>query len=245
MVSLGVVMALLAGCNGETAPKAKKAEQNVEQASEAEKPEEQARQQEDVKQEEQKPEGQNSEEQKQKEPPKQEVQQVQEQKEQASKPEQAKQPINPNQPVAAKPAAPAQQPQQAQPVNQQPTQPAQTQPEPKKETAVVTLSVRGNGSTILRKTEVELQANDTVFTVLSRTLRKQGIPMEHTGSGSSVYVQGIQNLYEGDFGPTSGWMYSVNGVFVNKSAGAQAVKKGDNIEWVYTENLGKDVGAKP
>lgn len=87
---------------------------------------------------------------------------------------------------------------------------------------------------ILGKTEVALQDNDTVFSVLARTLRKKGIQMEYQGSGSSVYVQGINNLYEMDRGPKSGWVYKVNGSYGTKSAGAASVKQDNIIEWVYT-----------
>jgi hypothetical protein len=66
--------------------------------------------------------------------------------------------------------------------------------------------------------------------------------MEHRGSAKAPYIEGIDNLYEFDKGGKSGWLYRVNGTFPNKSAGAYILKKGDRIEWVYTLELGKDVG---
>lgn len=114
--------------------------------------------------------------------------------------------------------------------------PAQSAPQKN----LATLSIRSDSGMILGTTEVEVQGSDTVFTVLSRTVKSKGIQMESEGVGPSVYVMGINNLYEKDRGPRSGWMYRVNGVYLNVSAGAASVKNGDKIEWVYTTN-----GEKP
>ena len=113
--------------------------------------------------------------------------------------------------------------------------------EPKKQT--VTVSIRGSKSvgTILEATEAAWNEGDTAFSVLKNITRAQGIPMEFSGSGASVYVEGIANLYEFDEGATSGWVYRVNGTLVSKSAGACVLHPGDRIEWIYTLNLGKDL----
>lgn len=57
-----------------------------------------------------------------------------------------------------------------------------------------------------------------------------------------AYVEGINNLYEFDCGQLSGWMYNVNGWFPNYGCSKYTVQDGDVINWVYTCNLGKDVG---
>ena len=61
---------------------------------------------------------------------------------------------------------------------------------------------------------------------------------------SSVYVEGISNIYEFDCGDLSGWMYCVNGEFPNYGCSGYKVKPGDRIEWKYTCNLGEDVGSR-
>ena len=49
---------------------------------------------------------------------------------------------------------------------------------------------------------------------------------------NSVYIEGINNLYEFDCGELSGWMYKVNGWFPNYGL---RYRKGWNIiKWVYT-----------
>ena len=58
----------------------------------------------------------------------------------------------------------------------------------------------------------------------------------------TAYIEGIGNLYEFDAGALSGWMYRVNGWFPNYGCSSYQVQDGDVIEWVYTCDLGADVG---
>jgi hypothetical protein len=58
----------------------------------------------------------------------------------------------------------------------------------------------------------------------------------------SNYIEGIANIYEMDAGPLSGWMYKVNGVFPSVGCGRYELKVGDVIEWIYTCDLGRDIG---
>ena len=99
---------------------------------------------------------------------------------------------------------------------------------------------------ILPETEYVLRPGDTVFDILDRAVWYNKIQMEYQGadknSYGSVYVQGINYLYEFSCGPLSGWMYQVNGEFPNYGCSKYKLKDGDRIAWVYTCDLGKDVG---
>ncbi|WP_055106265.1 DUF4430 domain-containing protein [Paenibacillus ihumii] len=110
----------------------------------------------------------------------------------------------------------------------------------------VTLSVEkrtiGEGD-IISPVSVTLQDGDTAFTVLRRAAQARGVSVDYTGSDATLYVKGIAGLSEFDKGPESGWMYSVNGVFPNYSAGLYTLKNGDVLRWRYTTNLGKDLEA--
>lgn len=101
---------------------------------------------------------------------------------------------------------------------------------------------------ILPKTEYVLRNGDTVYDILNRAVRYNKIQMEYQGadenSYGSVYIQGINYLYEFSCGPLSGWMYKVNGVYPNYGCSKYKLKDGDVIEWVYTCDLGKDVGCE-
>ena len=97
---------------------------------------------------------------------------------------------------------------------------------------------------ILPPTAVTFYEGESVFNVLRRTCKQQKIHMEFedTPIYNSAYIEGIHNLYEFDCGELSGWMYSVNGWFPNYGVSRYQLREGDNIEFRYTCDLGKDVG---
>ncbi len=78
---------------------------------------------------------------------------------------------------------------------------------------------------------------------LRQVTKENKIQMEFQGKGTFAYVQGIDNVYEFDGGPKSGWVYKVNGVAPSQGAGSYKLSAGDKLEWLYTLNLGEDVGA--
>ena len=98
---------------------------------------------------------------------------------------------------------------------------------------------------ILEETEYVLRPKDTVFDILQRTTRHHQIHMEYQGANeniyNSVYIQGINQLYEFSAGPLSGWMYAVNGEFPDHGVGKYTLEDGDVIEFKYTTDLGRDV----
>jgi hypothetical protein len=75
--------------------------------------------------------------------------------------------------------------------------------------------------------------------------RGGGIHMEfsETPLYNSVSVKGINNLYGGDGGNLSGWLYRVNGWFPNYGCSRFYLADGDVVEWLYTMDLGFDLGA--
>lgn len=94
---------------------------------------------------------------------------------------------------------------------------------------------------ILDFTEYKVSENTTVFDVLKMAVSDKEIQMEYTG-GRSAYIEGIYYLYEFDYGELSGWMYKVNGQFPGVGCNEYKVKEDDIIEFVYTCDLGRDVG---
>lgn len=120
----------------------------------------------------------------------------------------------------------------------------ETKPQaPKKEIDQAQIMIQGDNDmgSILGATNVDLKNGDTVYDVLFKITKEKHIQLETSGSGAGLYVKGINNLYEFDRGDLSGWVFKVNGKKATKSAGEFAVKKGDRIEWLYSENMGKDV----
>ncbi len=87
---------------------------------------------------------------------------------------------------------------------------------------------------ILADTEVDFFEVDTVFDLLSRTLRENDIHLEYEDAGESgVYVKGIANIYTGDGGQASGWLYYINSESPTESCSRLTPADGDRIEWVY------------
>ena len=90
----------------------------------------------------------------------------------------------------------------------------------------------------------EFYDGESVFDLLQREMKNSKIHMEfeNTPMYNSAYIEGIGNLYEFDCGELSGWMYKVNDWFPNYGCSRYQLKQGDKVEWVYTCNLGIDVG---
>ena len=97
---------------------------------------------------------------------------------------------------------------------------------------------------IFAEKSVTFYEGESVFNVLVREMKRNKIHMEfeNTPIYNSAYIEGIANLYEFDCGELSGWMYKVNDWFPNYGCSRYQLKAGDRIEWVYTCDLGNDVG---
>lgn len=100
---------------------------------------------------------------------------------------------------------------------------------------------------ILSRTRYVLRPGDSVFEILNRAVRHNKIHMEYQGADmnvyNSIYIQGINHLYEFSCGPLSGWVYKVNGESPDVGCSRCFPEDGDEIEWLYTCDLGRDVGA--
>lgn len=97
---------------------------------------------------------------------------------------------------------------------------------------------------IFAEKTVTFYEGESVFNVLAREMKRNKIHLEfaNTPIYNSAYIEGIANLYEFDCGELSGWMYKVNDWFPNYGCSRYQLKAGDKVEWVYTCDLGNDVG---
>ena len=91
---------------------------------------------------------------------------------------------------------------------------------------------------------VEFDEGETVFDILLRETRREKIHFEFASAPAfnSVYIEGINNIYEFDCGELSGWTYKVNGEVLGYGCSLYALSPGDEVEIVYTCDLGADVG---
>lgn len=117
---------------------------------------------------------------------------------------------------------------------QETSAPQQVEP-PKQETPVkqtVSVQVIGVNSTMMQG-NIEVNSSSTAYSVLRELAKQNGKSISTKGFGSTVYVSGIDGLKEFDHGPSSGWMYKVNGTPPNIGAGAYYLKAGDQVIWYY------------
>lgn len=120
---------------------------------------------------------------------------------------------------------------------------ADPKPEPVKNTIVHSIVISSNEMP-LAPTEMEIEDGDTVLEALIEITMANKIHMDYRGGqGATAYIQGMGNVYEFDRGQGSGWMYRVNGIFPDRGAGVVPLLGGDIVEWLYTTDLGVDLGA--
>ena len=91
---------------------------------------------------------------------------------------------------------------------------------------------------ILERTTITIGKGMTALEQLAIAARKNKIQLDI----KSDYVAGIGYIYEKDFGDVSGWMYRINGEYASVNAVSYVLEEGDFVEWLYTVDLGADIG---
>lgn len=110
----------------------------------------------------------------------------------------------------------------------------------------VTMSITVSASEVVLPSEqFEIIADETAFDLLKRVTQAKNIALNARQTSMGMYVAGIAGVNEFDRGKLSGWMFSVNGAFPEVSADVYQLKAGDVVSWVYTSDLGEDVGGSP
>lgn len=125
----------------------------------------------------------------------------------------------------------------------------------KKENPVGTVTISVRCDTIVGKSDEEyipddgiilndsflIEENETVFDILVEAAKKHSIQLDYSGTPGTVYISGINYIYEFDFGDLSGWMYLVNGEKPSVGCDGYVLSDGDNIEWLYSCEMGNDL----
>lgn len=111
------------------------------------------------------------------------------------------------------------------------------------QTITITFSVLGTGTNpaILPPISANVTEGDSVIQATIEVLTMQNIPYELGGEGNESFITSINGLAQGDYGPLSGWLYKVNGVFPDLYPNEYTLAGGDVVEWVYSISM-KDVG---
>ena len=93
---------------------------------------------------------------------------------------------------------------------------------------------------ILRKTDMRIYENETVYDVLIRAAKEHELVIGKNGTGAYVYIESINGISELQYGELSGWTYTVNGVQPSEGCGTYKPSDGDSIEFYYTTDFKLD-----
>lgn len=116
--------------------------------------------------------------------------------------------------------------------------PGETNPQ----TITAYVSIKNDTTNLLNKYAVTVSVGDNAYDALVKAAQANEISVQASMTSMGMYVEGINGLKEFDRGPKSGWMYKVNGVFPEYSADNYTLQSGDQIQWLYTKDLGIDIG---
>lgn len=86
-----------------------------------------------------------------------------------------------------------------------------------------------------------IEENESVFDILVEAAKKHSIQLDYSGGSDTVYVVGINYIYEFDFGDLSGWLYTVNGVQPSVGCDGYVLSDGDEISFIYSCEMGNDI----
>ncbi len=100
-----------------------------------------------------------------------------------------------------------------------------------------------NDGIILSIDEYEFHEGDTAFDVFRNAMEENDILFEYSDNmGGGKMVDGINNLYNGDCGDLSGWMFIINDEMSMENSDSVTVKAGDKLVFAYSCDCGEDLG---
>ena len=105
------------------------------------------------------------------------------------------------------------------------------------------ISVVPDDGVILPVADVEVSSGDTVYSVLERVCKENGISLDAGEYDDVLFINGINGIANFDNGPMSGWVFKVNGTVPDAYAENYQIQPGDIVEWHYTCDLGEDLGS--
>jgi predicted small lipoprotein YifL len=106
----------------------------------------------------------------------------------------------------------------------------------------VKFSIEGPDNDLIYSNDQYEIPSDTIIAIdlLLEVSKAENIKIDYMGSGRTTYLKGIEDYYEFDFGPLSGWIIQLNGEVPQRSMGVLEVMSGDTVRIRYTLELGND-----
>ncbi len=93
---------------------------------------------------------------------------------------------------------------------------------------------------ILKNAEVSIPEGGNAFDQIIAASKLYKLPIE--SNSKTKYLSIINYLGEFTYGDLSGWMFRVNGEWSGVGCGDVKLSEGDLVEWIYTCELGADIG---
>ena len=106
---------------------------------------------------------------------------------------------------------------------------------PGEKIGVATIAIETPDKTVLAPLKVDIYAGEKAADVLKRITKDKKIHLDME-TGAFVYVKGIDNLYEKDRGPESGWLYMVNGEMPLVGCDQYEMVDGDMLEFRFVDD---------
>ncbi|NBK97235.1 MAG: DUF4430 domain-containing protein [Erysipelotrichia bacterium] len=97
----------------------------------------------------------------------------------------------------------------------------------------ISISIVGMNDELIASGNVQMEKGKSAYDALVQFAKEKNIVITTTGFGPYVYVSGINGFNEREHGASSGWMYKVNEVAPNQSAGECILKDHDQMLWYY------------
>lgn len=117
------------------------------------------------------------------------------------------------------------------PTKIEPTPVEEVTPQPEDPTEVVYLNIETPDYTV--NWEATHTDRWTAWSLLQTYADINGIEYKTTGMADFVYLSSYDGYAERDYGPMSGWHYTINGEEPSKSASAYELMPYDEVGWVY------------
>lgn len=96
-----------------------------------------------------------------------------------------------------------------------------------------TLEILPEDGMMLDGVEVGFSDGQTAWDAFLSAAQDAKLQYESEGTGESAYLTGIGNLYTGDAGDMSGWVFEVNGASPDVGCGQFTLEDGDEVVFRY------------
>ena len=94
---------------------------------------------------------------------------------------------------------------------------------------------------ILKKVTVVIGKDSNALDQLREACEDNDVQIEVSESQYGKFVDGLGQIYSGDCGEWSGWMFKVNGKWAELGADATVLNENDEVEWVFVCDYNTDM----